>query len=79
MRVVATTDRTAVTHDCKVHNDISIVEKFGIYAVVVIERIEGVLNSSNARILKVTNDISEAFSCFSEHGGCDLVGIKMEK
>jgi hypothetical protein len=76
MRVVSTTDRTVETKDCKVFNNISIVEKFGIYAVIVVEKITGIIETEAVRVLLNTTDIAQAFNCYSEHGGSNLVKEK---
>ena len=76
MRVVATTDRTVETKDCKVFNNISILEKFGIYAVIVVEKVTGIIETEAVRVLLNTTDIAKAFKCYNEHGGSNLVKEK---
>lgn len=73
MRVVATTDRTIETRDCKVFNNISIIEAFGIYAVIVTEKVTGAVELERVTVLEKNTDIAKAFNCYNEHGGSNLV------
>lgn len=73
MRVVSTTDRTVETKDCKVFNNISILEKFDIYTVIVTEKVTGLIETEDVRVLLNTTNIAQAFNCYSEHGGSNLV------
>lgn len=69
MRIISTTDRTVTTTDCTVYNNISLIEKFDIYSVIIVEKVTGIIETSRVSVPLVTRDMVEAIDYYRSQGG----------
>ena len=70
MKVLFTTDISSYGNDCYINESVSLVECFGMYAVVMAEKVSGWYPSSKIYCLtETTSNFEEAKSMFKEAGG----------
>ena len=69
MEVLATTDTSRAGNDCCIHSSVTLVEQFGIFAVVVVDKTTGWFERSDMNIVYQTESPQKAMNAFEEHGG----------
>lgn len=70
MKVISTTDLSREGNDCYIYQSISLVEAFGMYTVIIAEKIDGWGNSeSNIYYKDTTNDLDIAKHMYMKAGG----------
>ena len=60
MRVISTTDISREGNDCYIYESISLVEQFGLYAIINMYKVIGWAEREEVNILKHTTDFEEA-------------------
>lgn len=69
MRVISTTDLSREGNDCYIYESVSLVEQFGIYAVIGIQHITGWAEREDVSILCTTRDIEAAKKAYRYYDG----------
>jgi hypothetical protein len=69
MRVISTTDISREGNDCYIYESVSLVEQFGIYSVISIQRVTGWAEREEVRVLCTTRDFYEAKKVYNSVGG----------
>lgn len=70
MKVIHTTDLSRAGNDCYIYESVSLVEAFGMYAVIVAEKTTGWLEREEITTgSKVAYDLDDAKQMYKEYGG----------
>lgn len=69
MRVISSTDISREGNDCYIYESVSLVEQFGIYSVIEIQKISGWSHNKEVNVLCVTTDLKQAKKTYKEHKG----------
>lgn len=69
MRIISTTDISREGNDCYIYESISLVEQFGVYAVIICQRVTGWAEHEGMHILDSTTDLDSAKSAYKKYGG----------
>ena len=69
MRVISTTDISREGNDCYVYESVSLVEQFGLYAIINMYKVIGWSERKEVNVLKHTTDFDEAKKHYLFHGG----------
>ena len=70
MKIISTTDLSREGNDCYIYESVSLVEAFGMYAVIICERVTGWSDYEEMEFRgKPTTDIEEAKQRYWEYGG----------
>lgn len=69
MRVISTTDISRPGNDCYIYETISLVEQFGLYAVINFYKVTGWAEREEVHMLKHTSDFDEAKKVYQFYGG----------
>ena len=69
MRVISTTDISREGNDCYIHESVSLVEQFGLYAVINMYKVTGWAKREEVPILESTTSIGRAKRAYRFHGG----------
>lgn len=69
MKVIFTTDLSRPGNDCYIYESISLVEQFGLYAVVNFYKVTGWAERDELNVLKCTTDFEEAKKAYQFFGG----------
>lgn len=69
MRVVYTTDLSRPGNDCYIEETVSLIEQFGIYAILVCQKVTGWCSDENIFVHQVTTDLKEALKDYEALGG----------
>jgi hypothetical protein len=69
MRVISTTDLSREGNDCYIYESVSLVEQFGIYAVIGIQNITGWAKREDVVVRCTTTDIEVAKQAYKNYEG----------
>lgn len=69
MNVLATTDISTDGNDCYIYKSVSLVEQFGMFGIIIMEKTTGWFDSSNIMVVHHTDSPQKAINSFIEHGG----------
>jgi hypothetical protein len=69
MRVISTTDISREGNDCYIYESVSLVEQFGVMAVVLCQRVTGWAEREGAYVLHHTANFYEALEAYKHYGG----------
>ena len=69
MRVISTTDISREGNDCYIYRSVSLVEQFGIYSVISIQKITGWAEREDVVVLCTTTDIEVAKQAYKNYEG----------
>ena len=70
MKVISTTDLSREGNDCYIHESVSLIEVFGMYAVIVAEKTNGWFEREEVTTgSKVVYDLDDAKQMYKEYGG----------
>lgn len=69
MEVLATTDTSRAGNDCYIHSSVTLVEQFGIFAIIVMDKTTGWFENTDVNIVYKTESPQKAMNAFEEHGG----------
>lgn len=67
MKILATTDVSREGNDCYIYESVSLVEQFGVYAVVICQKVVGWPDSEDIFIKQVTSDRAIAFKMYEDY------------
>jgi hypothetical protein len=69
MRVISTTDISREGNDCYIYESVTLVEQFGIYSVISIQKVTGWAEREEVCVLCTTASGKAAKKVYKEHGG----------
>lgn len=69
MRVISTTDTSRDGNDCYIYRSVSLVEQFGIYSVIGIQKITGWAEREDVSVLGYFTDLDTAKYVYRLHEG----------
>ena len=69
MKIISTTDLSREGNDCFIHESVSLVEEFGMYAVIICRKVVGWRDSEDIFCGNPTTDIDDAKHRYWECGG----------
>lgn len=69
MKVISTTDISREGNDCYIYRSVSLVEQFGIYSVISIQKITGWAEREDVVVLCATEDIDVAKQAYKNYEG----------
>ena len=69
MRVISTTDLSRYGNDCYIYESISLTEQFGVYAVIIYQRVVGWPEREGAFVLESTTEQPDAIAAYKKYGG----------
>lgn len=69
MRIISTTDTSRDGNDCYIYSSVSLIEQFGIYSVISIQKITGWAEREDVVVLCTTRDIDVAKEAYRNYGG----------
>lgn len=69
MRIISTTDISREGNDCYIYESVSLVEQFGIYAVIICQRVTGWAEREGMHVLDSTTDLDSAKVAYKKYGG----------
>lgn len=69
MKVISTTDISREGNDCYIYESVSLVEQFGIYAVIICQRVTGWAKREGMHVLDSATDWTKAKEVYKKYGG----------
>ena len=69
MRVISTTDISREGNDCYIYESISLVEQFGIYAIINISKVTGWAEREEVFVIYRGTDERKAIKVYKSYGG----------
>lgn len=69
MKVISTTDLSRPGNDCYINEEISLVEQFDIYSVIMYQKVSGWCSDESTSILHTTTDEKDAKKIYKHFGG----------
>lgn len=66
MNIIKTKDTSRIGNDCYINESVSLVEQFGIYAVIVCEKVSGWAERTEVRVDHVSTDYDSALRYFND-------------
>jgi hypothetical protein len=79
MRIISTTDISREGNDCYIYESVSLVEQFGIYAIIICQRVTGWAKREGMHVLDSATDWTKAKEVYKKYGGvyeeCDSSDI----
>ena len=69
MRVISSTDLSREGNDCYIHEEISLVEQFGIYAIICCNKIDGWAEREEVLVVFRSTEKKKAIRAYKGYGG----------
>lgn len=69
MNIISTTDTSCYGNDCYINETVSLVEQFGVYAIIVCQKITGWSEKEDIFVKQVTTDYNIAVKMYNDYGG----------
>lgn len=69
MKVISTTDLSREGNDCYIYQSVSLVEAFGMYTVIVAEKVNGCWSTRKIYCKDTTSDLDMAKHMYKQSGG----------
>lgn len=69
MKIIYTTDLSRAGNDCYIEETVSLIEQFGIYAIIVCQKVTGWSEDENIFVHQVTTELKEALKDYEALGG----------
>ena len=69
MRIISTTDTSKYGNDCYINETVSLVEQFGVYAIIVCQKITGWYKEEDIFVKQVTTDYGTAVGMYKDYEG----------
>ena len=69
MRIISTTDLSREGNDCYIYESVSLVEQFGVYAVITCQRVTGWAEREGMYVFDSTTDLDSAKEVYKKYGG----------
>lgn len=66
MKIIKTKDTSRIGNDCYINESVSLVEQFGVYAVIVCEKITGWSEHADIRVFHTSTDYDSALRYFND-------------
>lgn len=67
MKVIATTDTSKYGNDCYINETVNLVEQFGVYAIIVCQKITGWYGKEDIFVKQVTTDYDIAVKMYKDY------------
>jgi len=68
MQIISTTDTSREGNDCYIYESVTLVEQFGIYFVISIQKVTGWAEREEVQVLCTTADSKKAKKVYKEYG-----------
>lgn len=69
MKIISTTDISKRGNNCYINETVSLVEQFGIYAIIVCQKITGCVDQEDIFTKQVTTDYDTAVKMYKDYEG----------
>ena len=69
MEILATTDTSHAGNDCYINSSVTLVEQFGVFAVIVMDKTTGWFERSEVNVVCQTSSPHDAIAAFVKYGG----------
>lgn len=69
MNIISTTDKSTYGNDCYIYETVSLVEQFGMYAIITCKKVTGWAKREYIYVNEVTTDYYKAVDMYKYHGG----------
>lgn len=69
MNIISTTDKSTYGNDCYIYETVSLVEQFGMYAIITCQKVTGWVEREDIFVNEVTTDYYKAVDMYKYHGG----------
>lgn len=69
MQIISTTDTSREGNDCYIYESVTLVEQFGIYSVISIQKVTGWAEREEVCVLCATTDRKKAKKVYKDNGG----------
>ena len=69
MKIISTTDTSRYGNDCYINETVNLVEQFGVYAIIMCQKIDGWAERENIFVVQHTTDYNIAVAMYKDYGG----------
>jgi hypothetical protein len=69
MKLLSTTDTSRFGNDCYIYETVNLVEQFGIYAIIMCQKITGWHEIEDIYVMQTTTDYNTAVAMYKHYGG----------
>lgn len=69
MSIISTTDKSTYGNDCYIYETVSLVEQFGMYAIIICQKVTGWAEREDISVNGVTTDYYKAVDMYKYYGG----------
>ena len=69
MKIISTTDTSKYGNDCYINETVNLVEQFGVYAIIVCQKITGWAEREDIFVKQVTTDYDTAVKMYKDYDG----------
>ena len=67
MKIIATTDTSKYGNDCYINETVTLVEQFGVYAIVICQKITGWYEKEDIFVKQTTTDYDTAIKMYKDY------------
>ena len=69
MRIISTTDTSKYGNDCYINETVNLVEQFGVYAIIICQKITGWAEREDIFVKQTTTDYDTAVKMYKDYEG----------
>jgi hypothetical protein len=69
MNIISTTDKSRYGNDCYIYETVSLIEQFGMYAIITCQKVAGWAEREDISISETTTDYNKAVNMYEYRGG----------
>jgi hypothetical protein len=69
MDILSTTDTSRYGNDCMIYETVSLVEQFGIFAIIICQRVTGWAEREDIFVKQTTTEYEAAIKMYKDYGG----------
>ena len=69
MNIISTTDKSTYGNDCYIYETVSLIEQFGMYAIITCQKVTGWAEREDISVSEVTTDYNKAVKMYEYYGG----------
>lgn len=69
MKILSTTDTSRFGNDCYIYETVNLVEQFGMYAIIMCQKISGWAEREDIFVVQTTTDYNTAVAMYKDYGG----------
>ena len=69
MNIISTTDKSTYGNDCYIYKTVSLIEQFGMYAIITCKKVTGWAEREDISVNQFTTDYNTAIKMYEDYGG----------